>query len=52
MWAEGEVRVESDSQDTGVSFEWKGGVVKNDLCCRVVLSFVRCEKGGEGVGEE
>ena len=43
MWAEGDVRVESDPQDTGVSFEWEGGIVENVLWCRVGLSFVRCE---------
>ena len=38
-----EVGVKSDPQDTGVSFEWEGVVVKSDLWCRVGLSFVGCE---------
>ena len=43
VWAKGEVGVEGDSQETGVSFEWEGVVVKSDLWCRVGLSFVGCE---------
>ena len=30
-WSEGELRVEGDLQDTGVSFESEGGVVVDDL---------------------
>ena len=40
VWAEGEVRVEGDPQDTGVSFKWEVGVIENNLWCRVGLSFV------------
>ena len=43
VWTEGKVRVEGDPQDTGVSFEWEGGVAKDDLWCRVGLFFVGCE---------
>ena len=31
MWSVGEVKVESDPQDTGMSFESKGGTVEDDL---------------------
>ena len=38
MWAEGEVRVEGDPQDTGVSFEWEGGVLR--MTCGVALDYL------------
>ena len=43
VWAEGEMGVEGDPQDAGVSFEWEGVVVESDLWCRVGLSFIGCE---------
>ena len=49
-WAEGEVRIETDPQATGVSFEWEGRVVENNLWCNSVV-WQQCSLWRLGVCE-